>query len=193
MVSCCFFIQKLLNSQWGVGRCTHKSPTTKGQMRWKSLPNKFTEAECSLSQQHLLVHWYRWGFIEHSPSRACLYYKGLTLQEMIPVLGPPLVHSHTHEHTHNREKEQHWQEQCPPLSLVSAYPPAHWGAGWNMWVNLLSPLLVLAPVCTTTFLVAGRFRIRRDSINDTDFGLKELYSNPFSATSNFVILLVICE
>ena len=36
--------------------------TLDGQMHWKSLPKKFSEAECSLSQQHQLVHWYRWVF-----------------------------------------------------------------------------------------------------------------------------------
>ena len=35
-------------------------PSWNGQMCWKSLQKKFIEAEFSLSQQHQLVHWYRW-------------------------------------------------------------------------------------------------------------------------------------
>ena len=57
--SCCFLVKKLLNTQRSVGRCTCKSPIVK----WEnvlSLQTKFTEAKCSLSQQHQLVHWYRW-------------------------------------------------------------------------------------------------------------------------------------
>lgn len=34
--------------------------------------------------------------------------------------------------------------------------------------------------------MVGPFKInKRDSINDTDFGLEGLYSNPFCATSKF--------
>ena len=42
----------------GVLRCTHKTPI----MKWANIESskKFTEAECSLSQQRQLVHWYRW-------------------------------------------------------------------------------------------------------------------------------------
>ena len=29
------------------------------------------------------------GFLKHSPSGGSLYYKGLTLQEIIPILGGP--------------------------------------------------------------------------------------------------------
>ena len=35
-------------------------PSWNGQMCWKSLQKKFTEAEHSLSQQCQLVHYYRW-------------------------------------------------------------------------------------------------------------------------------------
>ena len=58
---CVIVVQKLLNTQHGVGRCTCKSPI----MKWanvlkESSKKNFTEAECSLSQQCQLVHWYRW-------------------------------------------------------------------------------------------------------------------------------------
>ena len=54
------FGQKLLNTQCGVGRYTCKSPIMQWAMHWNSLQKKFTEAKRSLSQQHQLVHWYRW-------------------------------------------------------------------------------------------------------------------------------------
>ena len=51
-----FFGQKLLNTQYGVGRRAHKSPI----MTWANTLNesskKFTKAEHSLSQQRQLVH-----------------------------------------------------------------------------------------------------------------------------------------
>ena len=53
------FGQKLLNTQLGVGRSTHKSPI----MKWAnalSLQREFAEAKHSLSQQCRQVHWYRW-------------------------------------------------------------------------------------------------------------------------------------
>ena len=49
------FGQKLLSTQCGVGRCTHKPLI----MKWAntlSLQKKFTEAKHSLSQQRQLVH-----------------------------------------------------------------------------------------------------------------------------------------
>ena len=54
------FGQKLLNMQWCVGRCTCKSPIIKWVNVLKGSSKKFTGAECSLSQQHQLAHWYRW-------------------------------------------------------------------------------------------------------------------------------------
>ena len=77
------FDQKLLNTQRGVGRCVVSHPSWNGQ-RWKSLPKKFTEAKCSLSQQCQLVHWYRW-VPKHSPSGGSLYYKGPAFQKIILV------------------------------------------------------------------------------------------------------------
>ena len=52
------FGQTLLNTQRHVGRCAHKSPIMEWTNALKEASKKFTE--CSLSQQHQLVHWYRW-------------------------------------------------------------------------------------------------------------------------------------
>ena len=55
------FSQKLQNTQRGVGRCTCKSPIMKwANMLKESSKKKITEVERSLSQQHQLVHSYRW-------------------------------------------------------------------------------------------------------------------------------------
>ena len=54
------FGQNLLNIQHGVGRCTSKSTIMKWANVLKESLKKFSEAECSLSQQCQLVHWYRW-------------------------------------------------------------------------------------------------------------------------------------
>ena len=62
---------------------------------------KFTEAKCSLSQQHQLVHGYRW-LLEYSPSRGSLYYKGCALQKIILFGGSPLVHTCRWAHTSQR-------------------------------------------------------------------------------------------
>lgn len=65
------------------------------------------------------------------------------------------------------------------------HPPSPSGC-WMEDVKLPFPLLVLEPNYTTTLIMVGPFKInKRDSINDTDFGLEGLYSNPFCATSKF--------
>ena len=56
----CRFWSRLLNTQRGVSRCAQKSPIMKWANVLKESSKKFTEAECSLSQQRQLVHWYRW-------------------------------------------------------------------------------------------------------------------------------------
>ena len=53
------FHQKLLNTQHSMGRCAPKSPIMK-LTHTEQFSKKFTEAKCSLSQQHQLVHRYRW-------------------------------------------------------------------------------------------------------------------------------------
>ena len=64
-------------------------PSWNGQMSWKSLQKKLIEAKCSLSQQCQLVH-YTDGFLEPSPGRGSLYYKGPALQKIILIiLGSP--------------------------------------------------------------------------------------------------------
>ena len=79
------FGQKLVNIQCSLGRCSCKSHI----MKWKVLKKfskNFTEAKRSLSQQHQLVHWYRWA-PENTPSRERLYYEGPTLQKIIAGFG----------------------------------------------------------------------------------------------------------
>ena len=55
-----FFSKKLMKTQQNVGRCTHKLPIMKWAKVLKVFTKKFTEASHSLSQQHQLVHGYRW-------------------------------------------------------------------------------------------------------------------------------------
>ena len=43
-------------TQCSVGRCTRKSPRMQWAKVLKESLKKFTEAKCSLSQQHQLVH-----------------------------------------------------------------------------------------------------------------------------------------
>ena len=47
-----------LSMVWAGALLNH--PSWNGQTCWKSLQKKITEAECSLSQQCQMVHWYRW-------------------------------------------------------------------------------------------------------------------------------------
>ena len=85
------FGPKPLNTHCSVGRCAHKSLI----MTWTNamiFQKIFTKAECSLSQQRQMAHWYRWipGTLT---SRGSLYYKGLTLQKIIQGFlgGVPLI------------------------------------------------------------------------------------------------------
>ena len=84
--------KKLMNTQRGVGRCTRKSPTVK----WANVLN--LQKKKSLRQNaasHNNTSWYTDtdGFLEHSPSRGSLYYKGPALHNIIPFLGvPPLIY-----------------------------------------------------------------------------------------------------
>ena len=72
------FGQKLLNTQWSVGRCTRWSTIMKWANVLKESSKKFTEAKCSL------------------------YYKGSNLQKMITVFwGPPsYIYRHIYTYTH---------------------------------------------------------------------------------------------
>ena len=54
------FGQKLLNTQFNVGKHIVSHPSWNRQMHCKSLQKKFSEAKRSLSQKHQLVRWYRW-------------------------------------------------------------------------------------------------------------------------------------
>ena len=79
------FGQKLLNTECCVGTWAHKSPT----MKWA---NMLTEPSKKFTASHNNTSWYTDtdGFLEHSSSGGNLYYKGLTLQKIIPdSLGSP--------------------------------------------------------------------------------------------------------
>ena len=96
-----FLGQKLLNTLCSVGRCAYISPIMKWANELKESLKKFTEVECSLSQQLQLVHW-NTGFLEHSPTGGRLYYKGPTLQNVIlGFCGPPLYDRISQFSTHN--------------------------------------------------------------------------------------------
>ena len=77
-------------------------PSWNGQTRCKSLPKNSLKPNTA---SHNNASWYidTDGFLEHSPSRGSLYYKGPTLQKIIPVFwgGSPLVYSNT-EHITNK-------------------------------------------------------------------------------------------
>ena len=77
------FGQKLLTTQHSVGRCARKSPSVKWANALKESSKKFPEADAA---SHSSASWYsdRDGFLEHSPSREGLYYKGPALQKIIP-------------------------------------------------------------------------------------------------------------
>ena len=83
------FCQKWLNTQHSVGRCARKSPIMKWANTLKESSKKFTEAQTSAS--HNNASWYTDtdGFLDLSPSRGSLYYKGPTLQKIIPFWGSP--------------------------------------------------------------------------------------------------------
>ena len=80
--------QKLLNTQHGVGRCSRKSPV----MRWANTFRVFEKSSLKLNAaSHNSASWHTDtdGLLEHSPSRGSLYYKGPTLQKIIPFSGDP--------------------------------------------------------------------------------------------------------
>ena len=80
------FGQKLLNTQqYGVGRCTHKSPI----MKW---PNALGLQKNSLklnavSHNNASCYTDTGGLLEHSLSGGSLYYKGPAFQQIIWVFG----------------------------------------------------------------------------------------------------------
>ena len=86
------FCQKLLNTQWGVGRWALQSPI----MKWV----KYVESSKKISLKlntasHSNASWCTdiGGFLEHSPSREILY-KVPTLQNIIPFWGFPYCINH---------------------------------------------------------------------------------------------------
>ena len=57
---CQLFLVKNCWTQCSLGRCTCISPIMEWANALKESSKKLTEAECSLSHQRQLVHWYRW-------------------------------------------------------------------------------------------------------------------------------------
>ena len=83
----CPFVQKLLNTQRIVGRCTHMSPI----MGWADVLSLQNNSLKPNAASHNNASWYTDtdGFLEHSPSGGGLSYKGPALQKIIPVFGGP--------------------------------------------------------------------------------------------------------
>ena len=79
------FGQKLLNTQCSVGRCAHKSSI----MKWANMLNLPKNSLKLNTASHNNASWYTDtdGFLEPSPSRGSLYYKGPALQKIIPLQG----------------------------------------------------------------------------------------------------------
>ena len=86
------FGQKLLNTPCGVDRCAHKLPI----MKWVLNVLKSFQKD-SLKPNTASHNNASWctdtdRFLEHSPSRGSLYYKGLALQKIILVYFGPLMY-----------------------------------------------------------------------------------------------------
>ena len=76
------FGQKLLNTQCSVGRCARKSPI----MKWANALKESSKNSLMLNTaSHNNASWCTDtdGFLEYSPSRGSLYYKGPALQKII--------------------------------------------------------------------------------------------------------------
>ena len=88
------FSQKLLNTQCGVGRCTHKSLIMKWANAFRVFKKKNSPKPNAASCNNVSRYTDSNGFLEHSPSRESLYCKGTTLQKIIPgffCLGVPVT------------------------------------------------------------------------------------------------------
>lgn len=84
---------------------------------------------------------------------------------------------------------------CPPFSLVNIYPPAH-PIRWVLDGRCEVAVPFVGSKLYDSLKMVGPFEINEGhSIDDTDFGLEELYSNAFSATSKFcdLRLLLSCS
>ena len=75
----CHFWSKSAEHSW----CPRKSPIMKWANVWKSLPKNSLKPNAA---SHNNASWYTDTdvFLEHSPSGGSLYYKGPTLQKIIP-------------------------------------------------------------------------------------------------------------
>ena len=81
------FGQKLLNTQRVVwAGALINQPSWNGQTHWKSL-QKYSLKPNTASHDNASWCTDTDGFLEHSPSRGSLYYKGPALQKKIPLSG----------------------------------------------------------------------------------------------------------
>ena len=80
--------EKPLNTQCHMSRCARKSPS----MRWADTVKVFKKNSLKLNvASHNNASWCTDtdGFLEHSPSRGSLYYKGPALQKITGFFGFP--------------------------------------------------------------------------------------------------------
>ena len=162
-----------LSAVWAGAPFNH--PSWNGQTHWKNLQKKFTEAEHSLSQHHQLVHWYRW--VPRTLARwGSLYYKGPTLQKVIPVLwgAPPRMWTSLSPHHDDQTiciltlkgTNPYWQPASFIYIMGLTIPS--WPSqtlhlyGGPQWEHLL----VVLPLWTLPFFVsfAAQFRLLPESI-----------------------------
>ena len=78
------FLVKTLTTQRSVGRCACKSPIMKWANTLKSLQKNSLKLDTA---SHNNTSWYTDtdGFLEHSPSRGSLHFKGPALQKIILI------------------------------------------------------------------------------------------------------------
>ena len=86
-----FFGPKVLNTQCGVGRCTHKSLIMICANAFKESSIKKKKSLKPNAASHKNASWYTDtdGFLDHSRSGGSLLYKGPALQNIIPVFLSP--------------------------------------------------------------------------------------------------------
>ena len=83
------FVQKVLNTQHSVARCSLKSTI----MKWSNMLKEYSKKnslKLNAASQNTSGNTDTDGFLEHSSSRGSLYYKGPSLQKISPLKGSPL-------------------------------------------------------------------------------------------------------
>ena len=90
------FGQQVLNTQCIVGRCAGKSPIVKGVKAFECSKKNSLKPNTA-SHKNASFYTDTDGFLEHSSSGGNLYYKGPSLQKVIPGFGvSPLIQVKTH-------------------------------------------------------------------------------------------------